>query len=54
MMFLYSGLLIQLNRRFLPAPIKVRPFRLALLVWSIVFFGVLAGLTVWQQLARFR
>jgi len=54
MMFLYSGLLIQLNRKFLPAPIRVRSFRLAVLVWSILFFGVLAGLTVWQQLARFR
>ncbi|HYT67019.1 MAG TPA: Nramp family divalent metal transporter [Vicinamibacterales bacterium] len=53
MMFLYSGLLIALNRRHLPAPIKVRSFRLAVLIWAIVFFGVLAGLTVWQQAARF-
>ena len=53
MMFLYSGLLIKLNRTFLPDAIKVRSFRLAVLVWSIVFFGVLAGLTVWQQAARF-
>ena len=53
MMFLYSGLLIQLNTRHLPAPIRVRSFRLWALVWSIVFFGILAGLTVWQQAARF-
>ena len=53
MMFLYSGLLIQLNTRYLPAPIRVRSFRLWALVWSIVFFGILAGLTVWQQAARF-
>jgi hypothetical protein len=53
MMFLYSGLLIQLNTRRLPAPIRVRSFRLWALVWSIVFFGILAGLTVWQQAARF-
>jgi hypothetical protein len=54
MMFLYSGLLIALNRRHLPAAIRVRGVRLAVLVWSILFFGVLAGLTVWQQLARLR
>jgi len=52
MMFLYSGLLIALNRRHLPEPIRVRGIRLAVLVWSIVFFGVLAGLTVWQQVQR--
>jgi hypothetical protein len=53
MMFLYSGLLILLNRRHLPAPIRIRGFRLAVLVWSILFFGALAGLTMWQQLQRF-
>jgi len=53
MMFLYSGLLTQLNRTFLPDAIKVRSFRLGVLVWAILFFGVLAGLTVWQQAARF-
>jgi hypothetical protein len=31
----------------------LRSFRLAVLVWSIVFFGVLAGLTEWQQAAHF-
>jgi hypothetical protein len=53
MMFLYSGLLIQLNTRHLPGAIRVRSFRLGVLVWAIVFFGLLAGLTVWQQIARF-
>lgn len=48
-MFLYSFLLIVLNRRELPAPIRVRSFRLATMVWSIVFYGALAGLTIWQQ-----
>lgn len=54
MMFLYSGLLIALNRRELPGPIRVRGVRLAVLVWSILFFGVLASLTVWQQVQRLR
>jgi hypothetical protein len=53
MMFLYSGMLIVLNRRALPPPIRVRSTRLAALIWSILFFGVLAGLTFWQQALRF-
>jgi hypothetical protein len=53
MMFLYSALLIQLNRRHLPAPIRIRAGRLAGLVWAIVFFGFLAGMTLWQQAQRF-
>jgi gluconolactonase len=48
-MFLYSFLLIVLNRRALPAPIRVRSFRLAAMVWSILFYGALAALTIWQQ-----
>jgi hypothetical protein len=54
MMFLYSGLLIALNRTHLPAPIRVRGARLGVLFWSICFFGALAVLTVWQQAQRFR
>jgi hypothetical protein len=49
-MFLYSFLLILLNRRALPAAIAVRSYRLGALVWSTVFFGVLSALTIWQQL----
>ncbi len=53
MMFLYSGMLIVLNRRALPREIRVGSYRLGVLVWSMVFFGVLAGLTFWQQWLRF-
>jgi len=53
-MFLYSFLLIVLNRRALPDAIKPAPWRVATLVWSTLFFGSLAGLTIWQQLARLR
>ena len=52
-MFLYSFLLIVLNRRALPAYIAPSPLRVATLVWSTLFFGVLSALTIWQQLARF-
>ncbi len=50
MMFLYSGLLILVNRRSLPAPIRVRGVRLAALVWAIVLFGTLSALTFRDQL----
>jgi hypothetical protein len=53
MMFLYSGLLILLNRSCLPAPIRIGGFRLFALIWSILFFGALAGLTIWQQAQRY-
>ncbi|WAP51852.1 Nramp family divalent metal transporter [Arthrobacter sp. ATA002] len=52
MMFIYSGLLIIVNRKMLPKEIRVRGVRLAALVWSILLFGTLAILTIQQQLAR--
>ena len=52
-MFLYSLLLIVLNRRALPPAIMPNGFRVATLVWSTLFFGILAALTIWQQLQRF-
>ncbi|MEV0593620.1 Nramp family divalent metal transporter [Nonomuraea cavernae] len=52
MMFVYSILLIVLNRRALPGAIRVRTFRLGALVWSVAFFGSLTVLTVIQQAER--
>ena len=52
MMCLYSGLLINLNRRLLPDPIKIRSYRVAAMIWSTVLFGVLAALTIRQQILR--
>ena len=52
MMFIYSGLLILINRKVLPAPIRVRGWRLAGLVWSILLFGVLSVLTFRDQLTK--
>jgi hypothetical protein len=52
MMFLYSLLLIVLNRRALPPVLRVRTYRLAALVWAALLFGVLSLLTVWQQALR--
>ena len=52
MMCLYSALLLVLNRRGLPEAIRVRSYRAGALVWSTGFFGLLAALTIWQQLLR--
>ncbi|MEH1017589.1 Nramp family divalent metal transporter [Micromonospora sp. CPCC 206060] len=49
MMFLYSILLLVLNRRVLPEPIRPRAYRVVALVWAVVLFGVFSALTVWQQ-----
>ena len=50
MMFLYSFMLIALNRRMLPRAIRIDPFRTATLVWSTLLFGSLAVLTVYTQI----
>ena len=55
MMCIYSCLLIVLNRRMLPAAIRIGPFRTAVLVWSTLLFGALAAVTIRTQLqALFR
>jgi hypothetical protein len=52
MMFLYSGLLILINRKVLPAAIRVRGVRLGVLIWSIALFGVLSVLTFRDQIGK--
>ena len=45
-MFIYSMLLLIINRRFLPAPLKVRGIRFAVLLWAVALFGVMSVLVV--------
>jgi hypothetical protein len=52
MMFIYSMLILVINSRLLPAPIRVRGVRTASLVWATVLFGTLAALTLWQQIGN--
>ncbi|GAB2577219.1 Nramp family divalent metal transporter [Microlunatus antarcticus] len=52
MMFIYSGLLILINRKTLPAAIRVRGFRLGALVWAVLLFGTLSFLTFRDQLGK--
>lgn len=49
-MFVYSILLIQLNRRALPEAIKVRGARLGAMIWAVLAFGVLSALLVYSQI----
>ncbi|HMN45030.1 MAG TPA: Nramp family divalent metal transporter [Povalibacter sp.] len=49
-MCIYSVLLILLNRRWLPAQIRISRPRTAALVWSTLLFGFLAVLTFQQQI----
>jgi hypothetical protein len=52
-MFVYSILLIQLNRRALPAAIRVRGLRLGMLVFATLFYGVFAGWLVIVQIQAY-
>jgi hypothetical protein len=49
MMMIYSPLLILLNRRVLPRPIRITPARFAALAWATLLFGVLAAVTIWEN-----
>jgi len=52
MMFIYSGLLILLNRTVLPQQIRIRGGRTAVLGWSVALFGVLSVLTLIEQVRK--
>ncbi len=52
MMFIYSALLILINKRTLPKEIQPGAGRVAALVWGFLLFGALTVLTFNQQLER--
>jgi hypothetical protein len=52
MMFMYSLLLLLLNRRVLVPAIRPTPVRVAALIWAFLLFGVLSILTLGQQLPK--
>jgi hypothetical protein len=49
MMFIYSGLLIKLNRRSLPRPIQIGGWRMGVMGLVFLFFAVFSVLTVIDQ-----
>ncbi|MEJ7615703.1 MAG: Nramp family divalent metal transporter [Pyrinomonadaceae bacterium] len=52
-MFVYSILLIQLNRKALPEAIKVRGIRLGALGFAVLFYGFFAGWLIIAQLRSY-
>jgi hypothetical protein len=52
-MFIYSILLIQLNRRGLPPALRVRGVRLGALVFATLFYGYFAGWLVIVQVRAY-
>jgi uncharacterized protein YjeT (DUF2065 family) len=52
-MFVYSVLLIQLNRRALPPALRVRGLRLGMLVFAVAFYGFFAGWLVIDQIQQY-
>lgn len=51
MMFLYSILLIRVSRLLAPE-LRPRRYRVAALVWAVLLFGVLSGVTLIDQLGK--
>ena len=49
MMFIYSGLLILINRKVLSGELRIRGVRLGMMVWSVGLFGTLSVLVIIQQ-----
>jgi hypothetical protein len=49
MMFFYSGLLILLNRRVLPEPIKLRSWRLVGMTVSFLIYAAFVVFIIYQM-----
>ncbi len=54
MMFVYSILLVVLNRRTMPDALKTPVWRVVALLLSAAFFGYLSALTIQQQIQKLR
>jgi hypothetical protein len=52
MMFFYSGLLIRLNRRFLPEQIKLRSWRLVGMVAAFLLYAVFVVFLIFQMVTQ--
>ena len=52
MMFMYSILLLIMNRRSLPPALQVRSYRIVALLFATGFFGVLSVITIIEQVGQ--
>ncbi len=51
-MFIYSCLLLKLNRGVLPREIGLGGVRLGAIVWAVLFYGVFSAILLWDQLGE--
>jgi hypothetical protein len=51
-MFVYSCLLIQLNKRTLPREIGLRGGRLVAIGWAVLFYGFFSAILLWDQFSQ--
>jgi hypothetical protein len=49
MMFVYSGLLILINKRSLPPSVRIGGFRTATMIWSVLLFGFASVIAISDQ-----
>jgi hypothetical protein len=48
-MFIYSVLLVQLNRGVLPREIGLTGFRFGAIIWAVAFYGFFSAILLWDQ-----
>ena len=48
-MFVYSVLLIRLNRGVLPREIGLKGGRLVAIIWAVIFYGVFSAILLYDQ-----
>ncbi|MGH3346710.1 MAG: Nramp family divalent metal transporter, partial [Nocardioides sp.] len=51
-MFIYSCLLLKLNRFVLPREIGLSGVRFGAIVWAILFYGVFSAILLWDQIGK--
>jgi hypothetical protein len=51
-MFIYTFLLIAINRRLLPPPLRIQGVRLAVLVWSILMLGATSAIVAVNEIGK--
>ena len=49
MMFIYSGLLILINKRSLPPSARITRFRTGTMIWSVLLFGTASVIAIFDQ-----
>jgi len=51
-MFIYSCLLLKLNRGVLPREIGLSGVRFGAIIWAVLFYGVFSAILLWDQIGE--